>query len=232
MTKPWEAHRKTIIQLYNEKTLSTVRETMIKRHNFKASTRAYRGRLIRWGIRKYNCKKQNGPARCSFSGPVDPSSGSDEDSPTIPHRGISTENEPGEEEAKVGSMMGSPHPLDPSRASTSGNNYSSYFEGYDENRTNNTQTQSELYAPWCAPMNSSIHSPDGGFDQIKSEEPETYIEYSSMPPSVSNYTTAGANLVSSYHPPCGAAVYYQPSLRGCNAGHEGQCYVPRSYGQA
>ncbi|KAI0010407.1 hypothetical protein F4779DRAFT_313356 [Xylariaceae sp. FL0662B] len=59
MTKQWELHEATIKTLYADHTLSVVRKIMIEKHGFKASTRAYRGRLIRWGVRKYNCKKRH-----------------------------------------------------------------------------------------------------------------------------------------------------------------------------
>ncbi|KAI1088265.1 hypothetical protein F5B19DRAFT_472085 [Rostrohypoxylon terebratum] len=58
MTKQWDMHEATIKQLYAENTLAVVRQIMIDRYGFKASVRAYRGRLIRWGVRKYNCRKR------------------------------------------------------------------------------------------------------------------------------------------------------------------------------
>ncbi|OTB12124.1 hypothetical protein K445DRAFT_25953 [Daldinia sp. EC12] len=73
MTKPWEAHEATIKDLYANNTLSVVRQIMIEQYGFKASVRAYRGRLIRWGVRKYNCRKRGSPG-------VSHSSGTDESS--------------------------------------------------------------------------------------------------------------------------------------------------------
>ncbi|KAI0898866.1 hypothetical protein F4806DRAFT_493373 [Annulohypoxylon nitens] len=58
MTKQWDMHEATIKQLYAENTLARVRQMMIDQYGFKASVRAYRGRLIRWGVRKYNCRKR------------------------------------------------------------------------------------------------------------------------------------------------------------------------------
>ncbi|KAI1101755.1 hypothetical protein F4804DRAFT_289574 [Jackrogersella minutella] len=58
MTKQWDVYEATIKDLYAENTLAVVRQIMIERYGFKASVRAYRGRLIRWGIRKYNCRKR------------------------------------------------------------------------------------------------------------------------------------------------------------------------------
>ncbi|KAI1806265.1 hypothetical protein F4811DRAFT_155469 [Daldinia bambusicola] len=62
MTKPWEAYEATIKDLYADNTLSVVRQIMIDRYGFRASVRAYRGRLIRWGVRKYNCRKRASPS--------------------------------------------------------------------------------------------------------------------------------------------------------------------------
>ncbi|KAI1472638.1 uncharacterized protein F4812DRAFT_409743 [Daldinia caldariorum] len=85
MTKPWEAYEATIKDLYAENTLSVVRQIMIDRYGFKASVRAYRGRLIRWGVRKYNCRKRASPST-SHSSTDDGSSftsGSDTASPIM-----------------------------------------------------------------------------------------------------------------------------------------------------
>ncbi|KAI1493911.1 hypothetical protein F5X96DRAFT_666336 [Biscogniauxia mediterranea] len=59
MTKPWEMHESTIKRLYSEHKLADVRKIMSEEYNFTASTRAYRGRLKRWGTHKYNCKRRN-----------------------------------------------------------------------------------------------------------------------------------------------------------------------------
>ncbi|KAI1387960.1 uncharacterized protein F4822DRAFT_297200 [Hypoxylon trugodes] len=59
MTKQWDQYEATIKDLYAENTLSVVRQMMIDQYGFKASVRAYRGRLIRWGVRKYNCRKRS-----------------------------------------------------------------------------------------------------------------------------------------------------------------------------
>ncbi|KAI2617768.1 hypothetical protein GGR54DRAFT_195268 [Hypoxylon sp. NC1633] len=58
MTKQWAMYEATIKSLYAENTLSVVRQIMIDKYGFRASTRAYRGRLIRWNVRKYNCRKR------------------------------------------------------------------------------------------------------------------------------------------------------------------------------
>ncbi|KAI0532135.1 hypothetical protein GGR58DRAFT_523541 [Xylaria digitata] len=82
MTKPWDLHEATIKKLYAENTLAVVRKTMIDKYNFKASTRAYRGRLIKWGVRKYNCRRRSDGGSTSVGSPDD-SSGSDTASPTL-----------------------------------------------------------------------------------------------------------------------------------------------------
>ncbi|GAW21208.1 hypothetical protein ANO14919_107260 [Xylariales sp. No.14919] len=65
MTKPWDLHKATIKTLYAEHTLAEVRAIMMDKHNFKASTRAYRGRLIQWGVRKYTSRKHGDAASVS-----------------------------------------------------------------------------------------------------------------------------------------------------------------------
>ncbi|KAK6956545.1 hypothetical protein Daesc_001823 [Daldinia eschscholtzii] len=86
MTKPWEAHEATIKDLYANNTLSVVRQIMIEQYGFKASVRAYRGRLIRWDVRKYNCRKRGSPGISHSSGTDEGSSftsGSDTSSPVL-----------------------------------------------------------------------------------------------------------------------------------------------------
>ncbi|KAI2609669.1 uncharacterized protein GGS25DRAFT_225880 [Hypoxylon fragiforme] len=75
MTKQWEVYEDTIKNLYTENTLSVVRQTMMDRYGFKASTRAYRGRLIRWNVRKYNCRKRGEERSPSSSSARDGSGG-------------------------------------------------------------------------------------------------------------------------------------------------------------
>ncbi|KAI1122001.1 hypothetical protein F5Y10DRAFT_255108 [Nemania abortiva] len=83
MTKPWDLHEATIKKLYAEHTLAEVRQTMIDKYNFSASTRAYRGRLIKWGVRKYNCRRRSDCASISAGSPDGSVSGSDITSPTL-----------------------------------------------------------------------------------------------------------------------------------------------------
>ncbi|OTA83792.1 hypothetical protein M434DRAFT_400608 [Hypoxylon sp. CO27-5] len=87
MTKQWDVYEATIKDLYAENTLSVVRQIMIDQYGFKASVRAYRGRLIRWGVRKYNCRKRSSSSSSGGSaGSANEagfSSGSDTSSPTM-----------------------------------------------------------------------------------------------------------------------------------------------------
>ncbi|KAH7026266.1 kinase-like domain-containing protein [Microdochium trichocladiopsis] len=88
MAKSWDTYRNIIVDLYADRTLAEVRQIMQRDYGFDASTRAYRGRLIRWGVRKYNTRRADG----SVSGDEDgggASSLSDADSPLSArqHRG-------------------------------------------------------------------------------------------------------------------------------------------------
>ncbi|KAI0107694.1 hypothetical protein F4776DRAFT_644868 [Hypoxylon sp. NC0597] len=87
MTKQWDVYEATIKSLYAENTLSVVRQIMIDQYGFKASVRAYRGRLIRWGVRKYNCRKRSSSSSSGGSaGSANEagfSSGSETSSPTM-----------------------------------------------------------------------------------------------------------------------------------------------------
>ncbi|KAI1811987.1 hypothetical protein GGS20DRAFT_592356 [Poronia punctata] len=67
MTKRWELHKTTIQELYSHKKLEDVRQIMIDKYGFKASIRAYKGRLIQWGCRKY---RPRAPAQRRSNPPV------------------------------------------------------------------------------------------------------------------------------------------------------------------
>ncbi|KAI1760042.1 hypothetical protein GGR53DRAFT_511281 [Hypoxylon sp. FL1150] len=89
MTKQWDTYEATIKSLYAENTLSVVRQIMIDKYGFRASTRAYRGRLIRWGVRKYNCRRvsdRGSSPTCSANDGAF-SSESDSTSPILTSRG-------------------------------------------------------------------------------------------------------------------------------------------------
>ncbi|KAI0186622.1 hypothetical protein EV127DRAFT_483941 [Xylaria flabelliformis] len=94
MTKPWDLHEATIKKLYAEKTLSQVRKIMIEKYNFKASTRAYRGRLDKWGVRKYNCRRRSDCGSISAGSPEGSISGSDTASPTLSQSNIERSHDP------------------------------------------------------------------------------------------------------------------------------------------
>ncbi|OTA98647.1 hypothetical protein M426DRAFT_28257 [Hypoxylon sp. CI-4A] len=101
MTKQWNLYEAKIKELYAENTLSVsigncfkspvvvfggIQRTQAKTRAFMSSVRAYRGRLIRWGVRKYNCRKNSdlgggGGNNSSQDGGF--SSGSDIASPTM-----------------------------------------------------------------------------------------------------------------------------------------------------
>ncbi|KAI2633184.1 hypothetical protein GGS26DRAFT_69944 [Hypomontagnella submonticulosa] len=85
MTKQWDMYEATIKELYAENTLAVVRQIMIDQYGFRASVRAYRGRLIRWGIRKYNCRKRASSSASGSGGSSNGgfSSGSEAASPTL-----------------------------------------------------------------------------------------------------------------------------------------------------
>ncbi|KAI1649003.1 uncharacterized protein F4817DRAFT_49849 [Daldinia loculata] len=85
MTKQWDVYEATIKDLYADNTLSVVRQIMIDQYGFRASVRAYRGRLIRWGVRKYNCRKRASPSVSNSSADEGSSftSGSDTASPIM-----------------------------------------------------------------------------------------------------------------------------------------------------
>ncbi|XXG95374.1 mRNA cap guanine-N7 methyltransferase [Hypoxylon texense] len=77
MTKQWDTYEATIKTLYADNTLSVVRQIMIDK------TRAYRGRLIRWGVRKYNCRKLSDRASSRASS-VNDGAASSESEPASP----------------------------------------------------------------------------------------------------------------------------------------------------
>ncbi|KAI0553991.1 hypothetical protein F4679DRAFT_392333 [Xylaria curta] len=89
MTKPWDLHEATIKKLYAEKTLSQVRKIMIEKYNFKAS-----GRLDKWGVRKYNCRRRSDCGSVSAGSPEGSMSGSDTASPTLSQSNIERSHDP------------------------------------------------------------------------------------------------------------------------------------------
>ncbi|TRX95577.1 hypothetical protein FHL15_003535 [Xylaria flabelliformis] len=72
MTKPWDLHEATIKKL----------------------TRAYRGRLDKWGVRKYNCRRRSDCGSISAGSPEGSISGSDTASPTLSQSSIGRSHDP------------------------------------------------------------------------------------------------------------------------------------------
>ncbi|TLD06737.1 uncharacterized protein PgNI_08195 [Pyricularia grisea] len=60
MTKKWEKHRHRIKRLYidDNKPLHEVQSIMREQQNFRASTRAYRHRFMKWGLSKYSPQRR------------------------------------------------------------------------------------------------------------------------------------------------------------------------------
>lgn len=73
MTKAWDDHKDAIIDQYKDhnKPLHEVQRIMEERYRFKASTRAYRSRLDKWGVYKYSCRKRNGSSSTNEDGLLD-----------------------------------------------------------------------------------------------------------------------------------------------------------------
>ncbi|KAI0813100.1 hypothetical protein GGR55DRAFT_677423 [Xylaria sp. FL0064] len=93
MTKPWDLHEATIKKLYAEHTLAVVQKIMMEKYNFKASIRAFRGHLIKWGVRKYNCRRRSDCDSMSPGSPDGSTSGSDTASPTSSQAAVDTSSE-------------------------------------------------------------------------------------------------------------------------------------------
>ncbi|KAJ2989806.1 hypothetical protein NUW58_g3283 [Xylaria curta] len=93
MTKPWDLHEATIKKLYAEHTLAVVQKIMMEKYNFKASTRAYRGRLIKWGVRKYNCRRQIDNGMMSPDSQDGSVSGSETASPSLSQTAIERDHD-------------------------------------------------------------------------------------------------------------------------------------------
>ncbi|KAK5652715.1 hypothetical protein OQA88_9568 [Cercophora sp. LCS_1] len=106
MTKAWEDHKEAIIGEYKQrnKPLHEVQRIMEETHGFRASTRAYRSRLDKWGVFKYSCRRRRRSSAGARSGSAD-----DEDTPM--RFGQQT---PEQDESDSGALMGSGSPGSPS----------------------------------------------------------------------------------------------------------------------
>ncbi|GAW14045.1 hypothetical protein ANO14919_034370 [Xylariales sp. No.14919] len=179
MTKPWDLHEATIKKLYAENTLAVVRKTMIDKYNFKASTRAYRGRLIKWGVRKYNCRRRSDGGLISVGSPDDSMSGSDTASPTSSQPTAETEHDfvryskrgrMKNSEPRVSSPLGRSYDL--VDMGTPGN----YTDSCDRNRALVSPTQ-EIHGWHCpptqpeSPPTSFAHTNTGITGQVYAYQP-------------------------------------------------------------
>ncbi|KAH9893104.1 hypothetical protein F4778DRAFT_749708 [Xylariomycetidae sp. FL2044] len=115
MTKDWEIYEDTIKSLYAKYTLATVRRIMGETYGFKASTRAYRRRLIQWGVRKYNRRQRDSSSKHSDSESSTSGSSSETD-PTAAFRGSQTGSLSSEELRNFPSSFTSGTDLDDSGA--------------------------------------------------------------------------------------------------------------------
>ncbi|KAK4454032.1 Clr5 domain-containing protein [Podospora aff. communis PSN243] len=107
MTKAWDDYKDAIIGEYKEhnKPLHEVQRIMEEKYRFKASTRAYRSRLDKWGVYKYSCRKRNGSSGANDDGSPD------DDTP-----GLSPPRTPGQQHTSPLSdpeCPGTPGPMSP-----------------------------------------------------------------------------------------------------------------------
>ncbi|RYP06871.1 hypothetical protein DL765_009327 [Monosporascus sp. GIB2] len=166
MTKQWEQYESIIRALYADTTLSNVRQIMIDQHGFKASVRAYRGRLDRWGVRKYNRRNRNDSVSSGDS--------KEDDTSYIPVAGTPAQprrtREPGSEPARSGWRQSVRAPKGDAFAGTATQPYpyapSEYASRYSEDGTQ-PQPSLQLAAGhrnsrcWDNGAHGSHHSPLG-----------------------------------------------------------------------
>ncbi|KAI1422455.1 hypothetical protein F5Y12DRAFT_799575 [Xylaria sp. FL1777] len=191
MTKPWELHEATIKKLYAENTLAVVRKTMIERYNFKASTRAYRGRLIKWGVRKYNCRRRGDGGSISAGSPDGSVSGSDTASPTLSQPTIETTPD-FPEYSSSGQMRDS----QPRMSNLLGQSYDTasmgspraYTESYGRNRALLSPTQ-EVQGWHSSPTQSG--SPSTSFAHANTAATSGHMyAYQPLSPAASTYSSS------------------------------------------
>lgn len=91
MTKKWDKHRDVIVRLYKEQNLPLheVRKILEDKHQFKASIRAFRTRLDKWGISKYNCQRRSSASSNNWA-VHSPGEASQPTSPTLLYGGYNT----------------------------------------------------------------------------------------------------------------------------------------------
>ncbi|KAI1338780.1 hypothetical protein F5Y15DRAFT_385295 [Xylariaceae sp. FL0016] len=222
MTKQWETYEAVIRRLYQEYTLNVVRQIMIEKYNFRASTRAYRGRLIRWGVRKYNTRRPHDDrASASMSNFSGFSNGSDMASPTMPQgtlKLLSCDSSPTAPRRVSDSQISLSTRIGHGYATLYGNLPSPYSLGRDRDGDNCCQPQSDMRNGWPAAYNQSS-TPGVGFDDIhgtaQATGPPTYFEkYAYLPatPPGSAYPP-NTGFETSLAPPHHGLGYYQPPRR-------------------
>ncbi|CAJ2505471.1 Uu.00g128650.m01.CDS01 [Anthostomella pinea] len=230
MTKPWELHEATIRELYAQHTLAVVRQIMIERYNFKASTRAYRGRLIRWGVRKYNSKKRSDRGSSSGSSHDDCSSGSDTASPKLPRRSLppvhSMEQQVGSRSVSTG-QLDMPSQTVHSYSATSSGHAQYYAESYTKDPVLMATPHADAQYGWGLPLTQTATS-SSSFSQAESAVPPPYFGYPLSPP-MSTY--ASTVPLDAGH--TNAPVAYQAPRRNHSTVDMNPPYMPaRGYGPA
>ncbi|KAI8631134.1 hypothetical protein F5Y19DRAFT_425206 [Xylariaceae sp. FL1651] len=192
MTKPWDLHEATIKKLYAEHTLSVVRQIMIEKHNFKASTRAYRGRLIRWGVRKYNCRRRNECGSISASSVDDSTTGSTTASPILSQPTVEPTHDvaryPGVAYTKD-SESRIPNQLDRSYNAMDIDTSRTYPGSYGKNRTAISPGHEVQYG-WSVSTTQSVTSPTAFSHTEITGGTTPYYGYPPLSPPMSVYPSA------------------------------------------
>ncbi|KAI3324124.1 hypothetical protein HD806DRAFT_60993 [Xylariaceae sp. AK1471] len=188
MTKAWDSHEATIKKLYADNTLAVVRKIMIEEHNFKASTRAYRGRLIKWGVRKYNCRRRSDCGSVSCSSPGGSSSGSDTSSPTLSRPMNHGEARyPGTGQTKDSDLR-IPNPLGRSYDNMDMGNPRTYEESYGRNRPLVSPPQDMQYE-WSVSPTQPATSPTSYNRTNMVGSSAHYYGYPPLTPALSTYSS-------------------------------------------
>ncbi|KAI0459083.1 hypothetical protein F5B21DRAFT_457118 [Xylaria acuta] len=232
MTKPWDLHEATIKKLYAEKTLSEVRKIMIEKYNFKASTRAYRGRLDKWGVRKYNCRRRSDGGSISAGSPEGSMSGSDIASPTLSQPSVErsrdsasypTGRQTRDSESGVSNLLGHSYntmEMDPHRTDT---------EHYSRNRTLVSPTQEIQYGWNLQPAQPASPPAVYGRSNIVGTSGPLY-GYASLSPTSSTYPSAAYGSDRTVRDNTRANYPPMPT-RQYSTVHNGPAYSPvRDYG--
>ncbi|KAI1504705.1 hypothetical protein F5X99DRAFT_347533 [Biscogniauxia marginata] len=236
MTKPWEMHETTIKRLYSENKLADVRRIMSEEYNFIASTRAYRGRLKRWGTHKYNCKRRNERASSAASSRDICWGSSDATSSMMaPYSMASTYNvASGYTEARrIGdsSQMETLDRVGQQCVPTD----SSYGLSYDESSRNKVMLSppnSDVSFSWSVPITHTSTSSDG-FGHAGASTSPTYFECTPLTPPP-NAQSSTVSYPTEHHPHTSVNQdlgFYQSQNRHNSIGHVEIPYIAvRDYG--